>query len=38
MKLCMPNVNYALMENSILETWDRFPIFHVMLLGNMKKS
>jgi len=34
----MPSANYALMANFISETWDRFPIFHDMLLGNMKKS
>jgi len=38
LKLCMLSANYALMANVIPETWDCFPIFHAMLLGNMKKS
>ena len=33
----MPSANYALMTNFISETWDRFPIFHAMLLGNTKE-
>ena len=38
MKLCIPSANYAQMENFVSEIWDHFPIFHAMLLGNMKKS
>ena len=30
-------VQSMLMANFIWEIWDRFPIFHAMLLGNMKE-